>query len=92
MWYAVTAFPRSRSKKETSKEYFSADNEIVLSAHDRISLEKKLNDSCNKYPKQMSKYLAAGIKIVEAKNKKEAKRKAKQVSIYFNETGQYKFI
>jgi hypothetical protein len=92
MWYAITALPRSRSKKESSKEYFSGYNEIVLSAKDRISLENKLNESCNKYPKHMRKYLSAGIKIVEARNKKEAKIKAKDVFIYFNEKGQYSFI
>jgi len=92
MWYAVTAYPISRSKKETSKEYFARPNEIVLSAHDRLSLEKKLKDNCIKYPKQMGKYLSAGIKIIEASNQKEAKLKAKQINIYFNETGQYTFI
>ena len=92
MWFAVTAQTLSRSKKESKKEFHSRSLDIILSAETKEELEKKLRESLEKYPEQMSKYLNAGIKFVEADNTAKAKSKAKKVPIYFDRTGQYHFI
>ena len=92
MWYAVTAQELSRSKKESRKEFHSRSLDIILSGETKEELEQKLLESMKKYPEQMTKYLNAGIKFVEAENTAQAKSKAKKVPIYFDRTGQYHFI
>jgi hypothetical protein len=92
MWYAVTANPISRSKKESKKEFHSRSRDIILSAESKSELETKIQDNMDKYPEQMTKYLVAGIKFVEAETAVQAKKRAKKVAIYFDKNGQYKFI
>jgi len=92
MWYAVTAKPISRPKKESRKEFYSGTADIILSADSKSELELKLQESIDKYPEQMTKYLQAGIKFVEADTSRQAKEKAKGIAIYFDAKGQYHFI
>jgi len=84
MWYAVTAKPISRPKKESRKEFYSGTADIILSADSKSELELKLQESIDKYPEQMTKY--------EADTSRQAKEKAKGIAIYFDAKGQYHFI
>jgi hypothetical protein len=92
MWYAVTARPVSLRNKEKKKEFFRAEIEVILNAKTRQELEKKLSETGQKFPSEMNKYLRAGIKILQADNLLQAKRKASKVDIYFDERGQYHFL
>ena len=92
MWYALTAHSPILDKKETRKEFYTDSHEIVVSAESRELLEQKLKESLQRYPVQAEKYLRAGIKIVEADSLKSAKQKAKNISTYFNHTGQYSIL
>jgi len=89
MWYALTAKPVPRSKREIKKEFFTASYEIIVSAESESLLNLKITDSLIKYPEQTKKYLKAGIKIIEADNPSQAKQKAKNSNIYFDQSGQY---
>ena len=89
MWYAVTAYPVNLKKKEIRKEFYRADIEVVLNAGSREELEKKLNQTLERYPGETLKYLRSGIKFIKANNVIEAKRKSKSVSVYFDHLGQY---
>jgi len=92
MWYAVTAKPVKLKRREKSKEFFRGEIEVIVNADSFDDLEKKLRRTFEKYPDEMTKYLHAGIKFVEADNIIQAKRKSKDVSIYFDHTGQYKLF
>jgi hypothetical protein len=92
MWYAVTAQPVSLKDKEKKKEFFRAEIEVILNAETRQELEKKLSETRKKFPSEMNKYLRAGIKILQADNLIQAKRKSSKVHIYFDERGQYHFL
>ena len=89
MWFALTAHQKKRSKREIQKDFFAGKYEVIMTAESRDELETKLNESIVKFPKQMEKYLHAGIKIVEADNSIRAKSKAKKENIYFDQNGQY---
>ncbi len=89
MWYALTANSAVRDKKEARKEFYTNANEMVVSAESRELLEQKLQECLKTYPEQAVKYLRAGIKIIEAASLNSAKNKAKHISTYFNDTGQY---
>jgi hypothetical protein len=89
MWFALTAHEKKRTRKEKKKEFSAAKYEIIMSADSREELNKKLNESINKFPKEMEKYLKAGIKIVEADNSIQAKRQATKENKYFDQRGQY---
>ena len=89
MWFALTAHQKPRSKKESRKEFSVGQFEIILTAETRADLEAKLNESVNTYPREMQKYLEAGIKIVEAENLVHAKVRAEKENIYFDQRGQY---
>ena len=92
MWFAVTAHEKARTKKEMRKEFSAGRFEVIMNDETRTGLEKKLNESINKYPREMAKYLRAGIMIVEADNPAQARRRAPEVKIYFDHRGQYGFI
>jgi hypothetical protein len=92
MWFAVTAHPVKRLKKHERKEYSSYSGDVVLSAQTFPELEIKLKESIKRYPDQTRRYLAAGIKIVEARSAGDAKRKSRDIFKYFTETGQYGFF
>jgi uncharacterized protein involved in tolerance to divalent cations len=92
MWYALTATSLKRDKKEARKEYYANSNEVVVAAESRELLEQKLKACLRLYPQQTLKYLRAGIKIVEADSMKSAKQKAKHITAYFNDTGQYSIL
>ena len=92
MWYAVTAQTIKRSRKESKKEFQIREEQIILSADSREELEKKMEETRNKFPGQIEKYLAAGIKIVEANNPREAKKKAHDILISIEKSGQLKLF
>ncbi len=92
MWYALTENPVKRTRREKRKEFMSARYEIIFNAETRELLEKKLTQSMNQFPDKMARYLAAGIKFVEAENPAQAKKRAPGVQIYFDQYGQYKFL
>lgn len=92
MWYAVTANPLMRRKKEKNKEFLSREHEIILSAETEEELEKKLRDTREQYPQEFEKYMKAGIKKVEADNMTQAKIKANNIHTYFDEKGQYHIL
>ena len=92
MWFAVTAYPSDRRKKEKNKEYFSREGEVIVSADSRPELEQKLSETKKKFPLEFKKYMKAGIKIIEAENTISAKRKANRTNIYFDEKGQYHIL
>jgi hypothetical protein len=89
MWYAVTAKPIKLKNREKKKEFYRGDIEIIINADTREGLEVKLNETFDKFPDEMKKYLRAGIKFIEAENLIQAKRKSKERTIYFDHTGQY---
>jgi hypothetical protein len=89
MWFALTAHEKKLSRKELKKEFSAAKYEIIMSAETEDELNNKLNDSKDKFPKEMEKYLKAGIKIIEAENPIQAKRKATKEHKYFDQRGQY---
>jgi len=92
MWYAVTAHPVSLKNREKKKEFFRAEIEVILNSETRQELENKLSATRIKFPSEMNKYLRAGIKILQADNLIQAKRKSAKVHIYFDERGQYHFL
>jgi hypothetical protein len=92
MWYALTAETVKRSKKEIKKEFQVHKEEIILSAETREELEEKMEKTRKNYPGQIEKYLKAGIKIIEAKNPAEAKRRAHEVPVSIEKTGQFKLF
>ena len=92
MWFAITANPLNLKRKEKSKEFFSGEVQIILSAENREELNQKLNETKEKFPDEMKKYLHAGIKILEADNAIQAKKKSKTVYTYLEENGQYKIF
>lgn len=89
MWFALTAHEKKLSRKELKKEFSAGKYEIIISAETEDDLNKKLNESIEKFPKEMEKYLKAGIKIIEAENSIRAKRKATREHKYFDQRGQY---
>ena len=92
MWYAVTARPLNLTTKEKKKEFYNREHEVILNADSRRQLEEKLSETKEKFPEEFKKYLKAGIKIVEAENIIQAKRKSKKINIYFDEKGQYHIL
>lgn len=92
MWYALTAQTVKRSKKEKNKEFLVQKEEIILSAASREELEKKLTATQRNFPEQLEKYLQAGIKIIEAKNPAQAKRRANEVAVSIEKSGQLKLF
>jgi Spy/CpxP family protein refolding chaperone len=92
MWYVITANPVARTKKEMRKEYQVFSGEIIISAETKKQLEQKMKVTGEKYPEQMQKYLNAGIKIIEADNPNQAKKKAKDLPVYIEKTGQLKLF
>ncbi len=92
MWYALTAHEKERSRKESKKEFSAPKYEIIMSAETREELDSKLDDSVSKFPKEMEKYLKAGIKMVEADNSIQAKSRASKENKYFDQRGQYKLF
>jgi Spy/CpxP family protein refolding chaperone len=92
MWYALTAQTVKRSKKERNKEFPVHKEEIILSAASRAELEEKMEKTRQAYPEQMEKYLRAGVKIIEAKNAGEAKRRAHEVPVSIEKSGQFKLF
>ena len=92
MWYALTENPVRRTSREQRKEFMAARYEIIFNAETRELLEKKLTQSMHEFPDKMARYLAAGIKFVEAENPAQAKKRAPAVHIYFDQHGQYKFL
>jgi hypothetical protein len=92
MWYAVTANPVKRSRKQERKEFATFSGEVVMSAETLAELQKKIQESKSTYPEQTKRYLEAGIKLVEARDSADAKKKSKDVSFYFNDIGQYSFF
>ena len=92
MWFAVTAKPVKRGLREKNKEFYSAEILVILNGNSKKELEIKLNETKNKFPQEMNKYLKAGIKYVEADNLVQAKRKSKNIAVYFNEKGQFCFF
>jgi hypothetical protein len=89
MWFALTAHRTERSRKEKKKEFSAQQYEVILTADSQQDLERKLKASMEKYPKQINKYLHAGIKIVEADNPAQAKSRAVREHKYFDHRGQY---
>jgi hypothetical protein len=89
MWYAVTARPVNLRSREKKKEFYRGDIEVIINSETFEELESKLKETLEKYPRETTKYLRAGIKFIEAHNIVEAKRKSKSVSIYFDHKGQY---
>ena len=92
MWYAITADIVKRSKKESNREFQIRKEQIILSADSREELEIKLEQTRLKFPGQIEKYLEAGMKIVEAGNPREAKKKAHDTSISIEKSGQLKLF
>ena len=92
MWFAVTANPLSRNRKELKKEFYSKECEIFLSAQTREDLEDKIKLSMKNFPKESKKYIDAGLKIVEANTSEKAKRAALKTEIYIEKSGQLKFF
>jgi len=92
MWYAVTANPSNRKNKEKKKEFFSREHEVIVSGETKSDLEQKLMDTKAEYPQEFRKYMKAGIKIIEAENTIQAKHKAKNINIFFDERGQYNLL
>lgn len=92
MWYAVTANPLNRKRKESKKEYYAKECEIFLSAKTRKDLEEKIQLSIKNFPKEAKKYIDAGLKIVEADSSEKAKRIAVNTDIYIEQNGQMKFF
>ena len=92
MWYALTAQTVKRSKKEKRREFLVQKEEIILSAESREQLENKLKKTRSEYPEQIEKYLQAGIKIIEAKNPAAAKRRANEVPVSIEKSGQLKLF
>ena len=92
MWYAVTAHPAKQRKKYARKEFSAFSGEVVMSALTLPDLQQKIKESITRYPEQMTRYLQAGIKMVEAKSAAEAKHKSQHIFFYFTETGQYGFF
>jgi ApbE superfamily uncharacterized protein (UPF0280 family) len=92
MWYAVTAKPVKLKSREKKKEFYRGEIEVIINAETREKLESKLKETLNRYPQETIKYLKAGIKFVEANNIIQAKRRSKEVDIYFDHTGQYKLL
>jgi hypothetical protein len=92
MWYAVTAHPVKLKSREKKKEFFRGDIEVIINAESRSDLEVKLEETFKKYPQEMAKYLRAGIKFIEADNIVQAKRRSREVSIYFDQKGQYHLL
>jgi ApbE superfamily uncharacterized protein (UPF0280 family) len=92
MWYAVTAKPVKLKSREKKKEFYRGEIEVIINADTREELEEKLKTTLNKYPQETIKYLKAGIKFVEANNIIQAKRRSKEVSTFFDHTGQYKLL
>ena len=89
MWFALTANEKKLTRKEKKKEFSTAKYEIIMSADSQEELNNKLNESIDKFPREMEKYLKAGIKIVEADNSIQAKRHATKEYKYFDQRGQY---
>ena len=92
MWYAVTANPLNRNKKEFKKEFYSKECEIFLSAQTKEDLENKIKLSIKNFPRESKKYIDAGLKIVEADTSEKAKRQALKTEIYIEKSGQLKFF
>jgi hypothetical protein len=92
MWYALTAETVKRSKKEIKKEFQVQKEEIILSAETRQALEEKLEKTRRNFPEQIEKYLKAGIKIIEAKDPAQAKRRAHEIPVSIEKTGQFKLF
>ena len=92
MWYAITANPLNLKSKEKKKEFYTREHEVILSAESRSELELKLSQTSHKFPDEFRRYLKAGIKIIEAENIIQAKRRSKEISHYFDEKGQYHLL
>ena len=92
MWHIGQANPVSRNKKESRREFQSFAYEIILSAETKEQLDKKIKETREKYPEQIEKYLNAGIKIIEANNSAQAKKKAKGTPIFMEKNGQLKLF
>lgn len=92
MWFAITTKPLSRRKKESAKEFYARELEIIFSAETKELLEEKLKETRENFPQHIDKYLKAGIKFVEADSIFQAKKKAKDTFFYFDNSGQYKFL
>jgi hypothetical protein len=92
MWYLITANPVIRSKKEKKKEFQTFSYEIILSATSKEQLEEKIAQTREKYPEQIEKYLKAGINIIEADNPSQAKKKAKDIPVSIEKSGQLKLF
>lgn len=89
MWFAVTARSLNLKHRERIKEFFSGDIQVIFTGNSKADLEEKLIETKKRYPVEIKKYLKAGIKFVEAENIIQAKRKAQQTNIYFDDKGQY---
>jgi hypothetical protein len=89
MWFLLTAHNPQRSRKEKNKEFQSTQYQVILTADTREGIEEKLQETTTKFPQEIAKYLKAGIKIVEARNASEAKRKAHESPVYLADNGQY---
>lgn len=92
MWYAVTAKPVKLKSREQKKEFYSGEIQVIINAKTRELLEEKIKETFEKFPQEMSKYMKAGIKFVEAENIIQAKRRSKDVDIYFDQKGQYHLL
>jgi len=92
MWYAVTAKPVKLRNREKKKEFYRGEIEVIINAETREKLEIKLRATFEKFPQETAKYLRAGIKFIEADNIPQAKRKSKDISIYFDQKGQYHIL
>jgi len=92
MWYAVTAHPIKLKSREKKKEFYRGEIEVIINADTRDELEIKLKETFEKYPQETAKYLRAGIKFIEADNIVQAKRRSKEVSIFFDHKGQYHLL
>jgi PIN domain nuclease of toxin-antitoxin system len=92
MWYALTAHSVKRSRKENKKEFQIREEQIFLSAGSREELEKKLEETRQKFPGQIEKYLEAGMKVVEATTPRDAKKKAHNIPISIEKSGQLKLF
>jgi len=92
MWFAVTANPLNRRKKESKKEFYARECEIFLSAQTKKDLEDKIKLTLENFPKESQKYIDAGIKLVEAETSEKAKQLAHKTDIYVEKDGQLKFF
>lgn len=92
MWFAVTANPLARTKKEAKKEFYAKECEIFLSADSKEELEEKIKLSIKNFPKESEKYIEAGLKLVEAINSQKAKQKALKTDSYIEKNGQISFF